>query len=520
LRRYGPILLLPALFLMSGISTLPAAAATRDTPPSAPRDISATAGDNAATVRFLAPSSNGGSRVTEYYVKEYGRTSAIRRCATTHCSVVGLSNGVGYRFVVAAVNRFGRSAYSIPSNVIKPTSPLSSTTVTITFNANGGAGTMASESEPYGTSTPLTLNAYTFAGYTFNGWNSEANGGGTSFTNGELVKFNGSATFYAQWTTGTPASTVTFNANGGVGTMASETASVASALTLNTFTRSGYTFNGWNTNSTGGGTSYANGATYPFTTSIIIYAQWTETQISVPFSGSTTPNWSGYVLPSDSAIFTDASAEWTVPTLDCADTTNGLAFTWVGIGGYGWPTGGTSGTLLQTGTNDECVNGAQEDFGWWEEYPSVPNYSRAFNGYPVSPGDLMEGYVFQTSSGAWETLLNNLTTGLSAVMVTGEGWGVQETGATYFTYQGTTTDLSYSGGYTAEWITEDPGNASGSGYAPFANYGSVTFSNLRTDFASWSLSASDGVEIVQSGATLSVPGAVSNDGFTVSYRGP
>jgi uncharacterized repeat protein (TIGR02543 family) len=175
---------------------------------------------------------------------------------------------------------------------------------------------MASESEPYGTSTPLTLNAYTFAGYTFNGWNSEANGGGTSFTNGELVKFNGSATFYAQWTTGTPASTVTFNANGGVGTMASETASVASALTLNTFTRSGYTFNGWNTNSTGGGTSYANGATYPFTTSIIIYAQWTETQISVPFSGSTTPNWSGYVLPSDSAIFTDASAEWTVPTLE------------------------------------------------------------------------------------------------------------------------------------------------------------------------------------------------------------
>ena len=132
----------------------------------------------------------------------------------------------------------------------------------------------------------------------------------------------------------------------------------------------------------------------------------------------------------------------------------------------------------------------------------------------------MEAYVYQTTSGSWETLLDDLTTGLSGIMVTGEGWGVAPTGASYFTYQGTTTSLSYSGGYTAEWIVEDATPASGSGLSPFANYGSVTFSNLRTDFASWSLSASDGVEIVQSGATLSVPGPVSNDGFTVSYTGP
>jgi hypothetical protein len=516
--RYGLILSFPVLLMLSGISTSPAAAATRATRPSAPRDIRAVAGDNAATVRFLAPSSNGGSRVTGYYVKEYGRSAAIRRCTTTHCSIIGLSNGVGYRFVVAAVNRFGRSAYSAPSNVITPTSPLSTTTATITFNANGGTGTMASETETYGTSAALTLNAFTYTGYTFNGWNSEASGGGTSFTNGELVKFNGSAVLYAQWTTGSTASIVTFNANGGTGTMASETASVASALTLNAFTRSGYTFNDWNSYANGTGTSYANGATYTFTTSIVLYAQWTET--TIPFTGSTSPNWSGYVLPSDSAIFTDASAEWTVPTLDCTDTPNGLASTWVGIGGYGWPTGGSSGTLLQTGTTDQCVNGVQEDFGWWEEYPSVPNYSREFNNYAVSPGDLMEAYVYQTTNGSWETLLNDLTTGLSGIMVTGEGWGVAPTGASYFTYQGTTTGLSYSGGYSAEWIVEDATPASGSGLSPFANYGSVTFSNLRTDFASWSLSASDGVEIVQSGATLSVPGPVSNDGFTVSYTGP
>ena len=506
--------------MLSVLSTSPAAAATRATHPSAPRNVRAVAGDNTATVSFRGPSSNGGSRVTEFYVKEYGRNSAIRRCKTTHCSVLGLSNGVGYRFLVAAVNKFGRSAYSAPSNVITPTAPVIATTATITFNANGGTGTMANETESYNTSATLTLNAFTYTSYTFNDWNSEANGDGTAFTNGEFVKFSGSATLYAQWTVGSPASTVVFNANGGTGTMANETDNVATALTLNAFTRSSYTFNDWSTNAIGSGTNYANGATYAFTTSITLYAQWTETQTSVPFSGSTTPNWSGYVLPSDNAIFTDASAEWTVPTLNCTDTPNSLAFTWVGIGGYGWATGGTSGTLLQTGTNDECVNGVQEDFGWWEEYPSVPNYSRGFNDYPVSPGDLMEAYVYQTTSGSWETLLNNLTTGLSAIMVTGEGWGVAPTGASYFTYQGTTTGLSYSGGYTAEWIVEDPGNASGSGLSPFANYGSVTFLNLRTDFASWSLPATDAVEMVQSSATLSVPGTVNNDGFTVGYTEP
>ena len=69
--------------------------------------------------------------------------------------------------------------------------------------------------------------------------------------------------------------TVTFNANGGTGTMAAETDNVPTALTLNAFTYSGYTFNDWNTAAGGTGTSYANGATYPFTASVTLYAQWT-----------------------------------------------------------------------------------------------------------------------------------------------------------------------------------------------------------------------------------------------------
>ncbi|BAU99785.1 InlB B-repeat-containing protein [Aurantimicrobium minutum] len=73
-----------------------------------------------------------------------------------------------------------------------------------------------------------------------------------------------------------PASTVIFNANGGSGAMAVQSASTATNLSTNAFTRSGYTFTGWNTAADGTGTAYADGASYPFGSSTTLYAQWTS----------------------------------------------------------------------------------------------------------------------------------------------------------------------------------------------------------------------------------------------------
>ena len=56
---------------------------------------------------------------------------------------------------------------------------------------------------------------------------------------------------------------VAFDANGGTGTMDSQTASTATALTSNAFTRSGYTFDGWATTQ-GGAKMSPNRGTYPF----------------------------------------------------------------------------------------------------------------------------------------------------------------------------------------------------------------------------------------------------------------
>jgi len=72
-----------------------------------------------------------------------------------------------------------------------------------------------------------------------------------------------------------PICVVIYNANGGTGTMAPQSNNVPASLTPNAFTRSGYTFAGWNTAANGSGTSYANGATYSFTADVTLYAQWT-----------------------------------------------------------------------------------------------------------------------------------------------------------------------------------------------------------------------------------------------------
>jgi len=133
----------------------------------------------------------------------------------------------------------------------------------------------------------------------------------------------------------------------------------------------------------------------------------------------------------------------------------------------------------------------------------------------------MEAIVTENSNGSWETALSDLTTGLSGYMITGEGWGVSETGASSFSEQGSTAALSYSGGYTAEWIVEDPGviNEAPGNVQPFANFGSVTFSDMRASFSSWSLTPTEEWRIVQNGVTLAAPTNTTSDGFTVTYTG-
>lgn len=97
---------------------------TPRTVPSAPTDVTVTAGDRQATVRFEAPVSDGGSPITKYIVTASpGNITA--EGAGSPIAVTGLTNGMTYTFTVQAVNAIGPGAASAASNPVTPSAPAS-----------------------------------------------------------------------------------------------------------------------------------------------------------------------------------------------------------------------------------------------------------------------------------------------------------------------------------------------------------------------------------------------------------
>ena len=156
---------------------------------------------------------------------------------------------------------------------------------TVKYDGNGNTGgSTANSSHTYDTAKALTANGYTRTGYSFNGWNTKADGSGTAYADKASVKnlssTNGATvTLYVQWTANKY--TVTYNANGGTGTMANQelTYDKSATLNANTFKRTGYRFNGWNTKADGTGTSYADKASVKNLTAnsggtVTLYAKW------------------------------------------------------------------------------------------------------------------------------------------------------------------------------------------------------------------------------------------------------
>ena len=147
----------------------------------------------------------------------------------------------------------------------------------VSFDANGGTGSMQSQSFEVGVSQALQANSFTRTDFTFKGWNTEFNGTGASYVDQQVITVNENMTLYAQWIAeGATTYIVAFDANGGEGTMPNQIfeEGVPQQLTENSFTRQGYVFAGWNTAVDGSGTSYVNQQTIIINTTLILYAQW------------------------------------------------------------------------------------------------------------------------------------------------------------------------------------------------------------------------------------------------------
>jgi uncharacterized repeat protein (TIGR02543 family) len=222
---------------------------------------------------------------------------------------------------------------------------------TVTFNANDGTGTMTAQSA--NTSTDLSANAFTLTGSGFSGWNTAADGTGTSYAAAVPYSFTADMTLYAQWTTNTY--TVTFLANSGSGSMTAQTFThgVATTITTNTFTRTNYLFTGWNTESNGSGTAYATGESHSFDASTSLYAQWTN-QIPITFDANLG---SGTMAPQD---FTIASA----------GTFTANAFTRADYMFTGWDTAANGGGTAYLNLDSATFLSATTVYAQWVSVPS------------------------------------------------------------------------------------------------------------------------------------------------------
>jgi hypothetical protein len=204
--------------------------------------------------------------------------------------------------------------------------------------------------------------------------------------------------------------------------------------------------------------------------------------ISHTRSAQQSSNWSGYA---ETGSYSSATATWNVPTVT---TGSGSQYSsdWVGIDGY------NNSNLIQTGTEQDNINGTAEYQAWWEILPAAET---PISSLTIHPGDSITGSLTKSSS-TWTIKLTDNTTGKSY-----------------------STSKSYSGpADSVEYIQEAP-EVNGSIAKP-ADISTVTFSGLTENGSNPNLTSSDAIDLVQNGTTYYTPSAPSGgNSFSDSYTG-
>lgn len=153
----------------------------------------------------------------------------------------------------------------------------------------------------------------------------------------------------------------------------------------------------------------------------------------VPSNQATSTNWSGYAAaykltnPTKNSV-SAVSGSWIVPTVKSTGT-NDYCSLWVGIDGYNSP------TVEQIGTEHDFINGAQQNYAWFEMYPGG---SFLINGFPLNVGDVISASVVYAGNNTFIMTLINDTQKVSYTI------------PTFYTKSSTALRES------AEWIVEAP----------------------------------------------------------------
>ena len=211
------------------------------------------------------------------------------------------------------------------------------------------------------TAVAVAANTGTLArtGNSFLGWNTLANGQGTSWSVNETYTPTANITLFAQWGSG-----VTFNSNSATSGSAPANQilrlSETMTLTSGTLARTNYTFAGWNTLANGSGTRYETGTSFSAPSNITLFAQWNSLIRFDVNGGSGAPN-------VDSVTATG--------TLNVTLATAGTMMrTGFSFGGWNTRADGT-GTLYSAGLTTYAPAGNITLFARWTGNPYTVTYN-------------------------------------------------------------------------------------------------------------------------------------------------
>ncbi|MBR2168147.1 MAG: InlB B-repeat-containing protein [Paludibacteraceae bacterium] len=168
---------------------------------------------------------------------------------------------------------------------------------TITYDANGGTGTTPStQYRDHGAAAVTISNGSGLSktGHTLSRWDTKSTGDGTSYAKGASYSTNANLALYAVWT---PAVyTITYKDQGGTSFSGSHvdspsshptTHTYGSSTSLNSATKTGYTFEGWYTTSGCTGDAVTSLGATDYTANITLYAKWSAKTISLTLDANT-----------------------------------------------------------------------------------------------------------------------------------------------------------------------------------------------------------------------------------------
>lgn len=246
---------------------------------------------NGYTVRFAGNGATGGNtpdQAFQYNIGQNLRRNGFTRDGYTFTGWKRADNQQAY-----GDGQWVTNLTTQPDGIVTMVAQWSANEAHIRYNPNPPAGkTAGGNGTPNwdghtGDTPAIGGNGWTIDGYTFAGWTTSPDGGGTKYAPGASWTANGTLTLYAQWTPGEAG--LTYDGNGATGGKTDPQNGVTDQkvnVRQNGFTRDGYTFVRWDTQADCRGKAVNPGDKWTLQGSSTLYACWAGTAQTLTYHGN------------------------------------------------------------------------------------------------------------------------------------------------------------------------------------------------------------------------------------------